>query len=230
MWAVCLGGFATQLFAVTEDNGRPETGAYRVSMGLFQPTFSEADNYEDFYNSPGMGTMIMVEHFPWEYAVTLGYSFHVGYYQDSGHAAIASGSELATDDTTQTDFAMLPIQISLNLVATPFPESKWFTLSAWLGFERVIFNETRRSTSSSSSEESENLVYSNFGMKNATVVGGAVNILLKGKDKGSSIDVLGLRRVFLSPYMEIVTSAQKDGLQLGGSRLGLAFSFELNDD
>jgi len=218
----------TALFGVTEEDSSNETGAYRVSLGLYQPTFSEADNYEDFYGSSGVGTNIMVEHFPWEYAVTLGYSIHIGYYQDAGNAANVSGGDLVKDESTETDFTMLPVQISLNLIATPFPDSKWFTLSAWLGFERTMFNEVRKTGETEATEDGDKLVYSNFGFTNASVVGGSFNILNKGKDAGSSVDVMGLRRIFLSPYIEVVSSSGDSGLKLGGNRLGIAFSFELD--
>lgn len=202
-----------------------------MSLGLFQPEFTDADNYEDFYGSAGVGTSLMIEHFPWEYAVTLGYSFHVGFFQDSGNAQLNSGGTLSNDSSTELDFTILPVQASLNLIATPFPESKWFTLSGWFGFERTMFSETRRSTSDTSSSEdsSDSKSYSNFGFRNATIVGASFNILIKGKGADSSMDVLGLRRIFLSPYFEIVESAKDDGFQLGGRRLGLYFSFELDD-
>lgn len=143
-----------------------------------------------------------MEHFPWEFAVTLGYSLRISYFQDSGHAATVDGSgNLSSDNSESSDFSMLPVQLAINLVATPFPESKWFTLSGWFGFERTMFNETRRQEVSSDSTDSDsNQVFTNFGFKNATVVGGSLNILIKAKSSSSVVDVLGMRRIFLSLY------------------------------
>lgn len=206
-----------------------ELGAYRIGLGLFQPDFSEAENYEDFYEKPALGAALSIEHYPWEWAVTLGYALRIGYYQDAGKAGRIINESIEAETQSPIDFTMLPVQVAVSLLATPFPDSKWFTIVGWFGFERTIFNETRRLDSAGSSETDQKEVYTNFGYKNATVVGAGLNILIRAKNSGSTTDVIGLRRVFLSPYIETVSSSDDTGLLLGGTRAGLAFSFELND-
>lgn len=221
-------------------------GSYRVRVNYNKPDFNDGMRfYDEAYGSPSAYPSFDADWFAWDWYVTLGLKFGMGFYTDDGHALKATGGkakedlqeeDVVEDENGKTSLTLVPLQASLAAEMTPFSK-KWLVLDGWIGIERIYWQEVRtgggsQSTTAAMIEETpatKDETLTNKGWKNGTVIGAAANILLNPIDEQGAASMrgsMGLGYIYLSPFMEIVRSTNKDGVSFGRKILGLGFTFE----
>jgi hypothetical protein len=220
-------------------------GTWRVRVGGSKIEFDDGQRfYNKLYGTPATMAMLAGDWFAWDWFATLGLGFRMGYYHDRGRAAKALTSapvsdltedQIEVDPIQKTTLTVIPLQALALLQFTPF-SGRWFVIDGWAGLERTYFRETRVTESkdektavvaAAASEPKKTLT--NRGFRSSSVVGAAANIQLNWMDDRSAASMestLGLRYVYLSPFIEIVRSLEDKGVSFGRSSMGLAFTFE----
>lgn len=207
-------------------------GSYRLRLGVQKPTFDDGQkHYEQYYGNTKAYPMFQADWFAWDWYVSLGLSFRLGYYRATGYTSTTDpeASTYTKNKESPTTLIILPIQIAVIGEMTPF-DGKWAVLDFWLGIENATFQETRNiGSEQSSTSESETGVLANSGTKLSSTFGVSMNILLNQFDRktvNSMRPALGLGSVYISPYVEIVRQLSKEGVSLGRSSVGLGFTYE----
>jgi hypothetical protein len=223
-------------------------GTYRVRVKYNRPDFDDGMRfYDEAYNKPSDYPSFDADWFAWDWYVTLGLKFGMGYYTDEGHALKAKSGvakakeDLDPDDVEEdpngkTTLTLIPLSTSLTAQMTPF-KGKWLVLDGWIGVERVYWQEVRNGAGTATTTamiqdtatESKDETLTNKGWKNGTVIGAAANILLNPLDEQGANSMrgsMGLGYIYLSPFFEIARSTNKDGVSWGRKIIGLGFTFE----
>jgi len=223
-------------------------GTYRLRLSINKPTFGEdLKFYEDLYGAPKNYGMFGADWFAWDWYVTFGLGLRGGFYGASGQRVKSGSVNRSNPDpaafakTGKTTLTVLPLQALLTMEFTPF-ERKWLVIDGWFGSEYAYWQEVRvdeapdskasinagglRAATAATADEGS---LTNKGWAPATVVGIAANILLNPlDDRGvkSMESTMGLGYVYLTPFMEIVTSTKNEGVNWGRKVFGLGFTFE----
>jgi len=221
-------------------------GRYRVRLGASRVKFDDGLKfYDTLYGKSSLMPMLAGDWFAWDWYVTFGLSFRLNYYYDRGNAARATGidrssvtaDQLTIDDNQKTTLTLVPLQLLATAQFTPFSR-KWIVLDGWAGLERTYFRESRvpkedttkkKTALASAAGDSSEKTLTNRGFRSASVVGASVNILLNWLDDQSARSMesaMGLRYVYVSPFMEIVRTLEDSGVSFGRSSAGVAFTFE----
>jgi hypothetical protein len=224
-------------------------GRYRIRVAGQRPKFDDGmEHYDELYGRPSIYPTFSADWFPLDWYATLGLTFHFGYYVADGHAAKNDTSPLEKDPNGQTTLTLIPLQIAAAAEFTPFTK-KYVVIDAWLGVERLYWQEVRKSASSDASsggtsgtstpttsamafaagDSNSDDSLTNKGWKNATVVGVSANILLNAIDEETTRSMrssMGLGSIYLSPFLEVVRQTSKSGISFGRSSFGVGFTFE----
>ena len=227
-------------------------GSYRVRAQFAQPKFdNHLEYYDKLYGSPTWYPQLAADWFAWDWYVTFGLSFRLGYYTADGHAAKpgtsgnrpSSADQISKDSNGPTTLTLLPMQACLAAEFTPF-QKKWLVIDGWLGLERLYYQEVRASSSASAkglihaladtttsgtgSGSATDSTLTNAGTLDGRVVGLAANIRLNGLDDTSSQSLrgaMGIGSIYLSPFVERVYP-KGSGLTFARSVMGIGFTFE----
>jgi hypothetical protein len=212
-------------------------GHKRVRLTFGRPKFDDGQEfYDDLYGNPKILPEIQGDWFAWDWYVTMGVSVSIGLYQADGHPAkgsSVSGDEVEKDENGSTTLTFIPLQYAFIMQGTPLPW-KWVVFDAWIGQEMTFWQEVRHDDSAAAmltlqetSSDEGNLT--NKGKtKDATVVGGAVNLMLNGLDEQSAASMrgsMGLGAVYLTGFVEIVRT-RSSGVSFGRTTAGIGFTFE----
>lgn len=226
-------------------------GTYRVRVSYNRPEFNDGMRfYNETYGKPSAYPTFTADWFAWDWYATLGLKFGMGYYTDDGHAlktkegvtkakADLEPTDLEQDKNGKTSLTLIPLQVSLAAEMTPFAK-KWLVLDGWIGVERIYWQEVRTGGGGSSTSpaavmedptatDSKDSTLTNKGWKNGTVIGASANILLNPLDEQGAASMrgsMGLGYIYLSPFMEIARSTNKDGVSFGRKVYGVGFTFE----
>lgn len=223
-------------------------GDYRLRIAGGRPQFDDCSKCSDFYSklygSPAIYPSLTADWFAWDWYVTLGLRFSMGYYTDEGYAAKGVSNtetkdiekdQIVQDKNGPTSMTLLPFQFGFVAEMTPF-QKKWLVLDGWIGVERLYWQEVRSTAQASSKAliaegDAEGDALTNKGWKGATVIGAAANILLNPLDEGAASSMrgtMGFGSIYLSPYVEIVRSRPKESqrVSFGRTTYGLGFTFE----
>ncbi len=209
-------------------------GTYRINLGIARPDLSDSPKFEDFYGTPSLYPTFGVEVFAFDWYLTLGARFNVGFFVEKGHASLSAPDQpYVKDPNGKLELTMIPVQAALAFETTVF-RRKWLVLSGWFGYERTYFQETRIVPASATAlnlaeaaDASQTKSYVNSGWKAGTVSGLALSISLDPLRDGSvntMEDVMGLRTIYLTPFVEI--AKYDSGLGFGRKVIGAAFTFE----
>lgn len=223
-------------------------GTYRVRVNYNRPDFNDGLKfYDEAYGKPSAYPSLDADWFAWDWYVTLGLKFGLGYYTDDGHALKSKTAGKTKDTVTEDDveqdqngktsLTLVPLQASFAAEMTPF-SGKWLVIDGWIGVERLYWQEVRTGGGSTTtkaamiadnSADNKDETLTNKGWKNATVVGAAANILLNPIDEQGAASMrgsMGLGYIYLSPFVEIVRTKGDDGVSFGRKIMGLGFTFE----
>lgn len=220
-------------------------GHYRVRIAAARPKFDDGLKfYHELYGNPSVYPSFVADWFAWDWYATLGLSFRMGFYSADGYTAKEvpgkaikdiEASDIEKDKNGPASLTLIPLQIALTAEMTPFAK-KWVVLDGWVGVERLYWQVVRTTKSKSSTalietaaDSDDGDALTNKGWKNASVLGGSVNILLNGIDESSAASMrgsMGLGYIYLSPFIEIVRTTSKDGISFGRSSIGVGFTFE----
>lgn len=219
-------------------------GSYRIRILLGKPDLGEGLRfYDKLYGKPRGMLTLGADWFAWDWYATMGLGFRVGYYRTKGYTfkkpAGVDIKDVTEDQITLNSPAtltLIPVQVNALMQFTPFP-GKWLVLDGWFGVERMYFQEVRNTKSASTASnirfaaiaDDQAKVYTNRGMKNSVVFGGAANIMLNWLDESSasSLQTIGFRYVYLSPYFEVVRPLGDDGgASFARKVIGIGFTFE----
>lgn len=206
-------------------------GSYRLNIAALKPFFEENDTYEKVYGTTSVMPALAVDYFFFDWYATLGLTFRMAYYSDTGRAVKASEGDYVKDEQGKVDLTLIPLQSGVTVEATPFGY-KWLVASGWFGAEATYFQEVRprdnESEASGDETSKDNRKYTNSFWRYATAFGGALNIRIDSMDPvaSGSLGVMGLRAIYLSPYIEIVQKTGNDKMHLSRRVMGLGFTFE----
>lgn len=216
-------------------------GSFRVGFGAGQPTFDEkvVKYYDDLYGKPRLHPDMFLDYYFFDWYLTLGVGGRLRYYRTTGYAAQTSNptgdslSEAEIDRNSDVELVLIPAQAVLTAEITPWRTS-FFTLNAWTGVERMYVQETRHpkdgasSFAATDSDDDSGATYVSRGWNTASVVGASVSLRLDYFDRASvnSLNIIGFRSVFLTPYMEIVKTQKATMGKWDRRILGLLFTFE----
>lgn len=215
-------------------------GKTKIHIGYAQPTFSKVKYYKDLYGSENGMPQFNVDRFFFASSFTVGLGFHLAYYKDSGKASLnkPSGDKAEKDPDSPTELTLLPLQIVATAQLSPFPQ-RWITLQAWGGMEYLYVQEVRHPktestptqttpTSGTPTTTSEPKTYVNSGSNYGAVTGVGLSFRLDSIDKGtvSTLPAIGLRSVYLTPYIEQVTTIRHELGKWDRLTMGLLFTFE----
>lgn len=216
-------------------------GSFRVGLGLGRPTFDEkvVKYYDDLYGKPRIHPDVFLDYYLFDWYLTIGVGARLRYYRAEGHAAQTSSptgdtlSESEIDRNSDVELVLVPAQGVITAEITPWRTS-FFTLNAWTGIERLYVQETRHpkeqatSTLATATEDTAKPTYVSRGWNTASVVGASVSLRLDYFDRASvnSLDIIGFRSVFLTPYMEIVKTQKGTMGKWDRRTVGVLFTFE----
>ncbi len=223
-------------------------GRYRVRVNYNpRPAFDDGMRlYKDAYNSTSDYPSFDADWFAWDWYVTLGLKFGVGYYTDDGHAlkrksgVVKEKGDLESGDVEQdsngrTTLTLVPMQASFAAEMTPFSK-KWLVVDAWIGREWTYWQEVRTGATTATAAmieeptENKDETLTNKGVAKGTVIGAAANILLNPIDEQGAASMrgsMGLGYIYLSPFIMIVKSTDSNHqVSFGRKVIGLGFTFE----
>ena len=223
-------------------------GSYRIRMSVNKPTFNDdLKFYDDLYGNPKNYGMFGVDWFAWDWYVTMGLGLRSGFYGASGERVKGGSVNKQNPDsssfekTGKTSLTMIPMQALITMEFSPF-QRKWLVIDGWFGAEYAYWQEVRIEKASPTTTTTKSAVFAaaaaaasddgsltNKGWAKATVLGFAANILLNPLDDRSTKSMeatMGLGYVYLSPFMEVVTGINSDGINWGRKVIGLGFTFE----
>ena len=220
-------------------------GEHRIRLSLARPEFEDLEFYDTLYGDEKNYFMVNADWFAWDWYATLGLSLRFGYYTATGFTAdsVDDADDVSEDDLEvnrdgPTSLTLLPFQLVGTMEFTPF-DGKWLVIDAWAGYERLYFQEARTVGGASDtasvimlqdteSDDDDDGTPVNSGWSSGTTVGVSANILLNAlDDRGArSLRSIGLGYIYLSPFMEIVTTVNDNDVPFGRSVVGLGFTFE----
>lgn len=201
-----------------------------IKIGFEKPTFdSQLKYYEDLYGTPPTYPVFKVD---WYFAgIPVGFGFSGGYYHDSGVAAAQSSpadgkfEEDELDENQELSLTLIPLQFK----ATGYIPllSSFLSLDLWGGVEFLHVQEARH-TKVESSGGSTQKTFVNRGTNQNIVLGAGLNIRIDQLDRYSrqSLDFMGIKAIYMTPYFEVVTPSKKTMGPFGRNVVGLMFSFE----
>jgi len=225
-------------------------GHYRLHLGVAQPTFNAMEHYKDFYGATDPGPFMQFDVFAFDWFVTVGGMFRMGYFSDRGSAIKTNSTDgtIEKDSNAPLSLTVVPLQFAATFEGTPF-NRKWIVFSGWVGMEYSYFEEVRvnpdvdSSTSTTTSQKktffmaptptqkaakTEEPTYVNRGWKSGQVVGAAMSFRIDQFDEraaNSLSDTIGFNAIYLSPFIEVVRSPAS-GVSFGRNTIGMAFTFE----
>lgn len=218
--------------------------SYNVRLSLAKPLFNltyHATLYGDSRFFPTVATEWMLKRSSW---MDLGLAFRFGYYNSGGFAAAKpkmnhpSESELV-QDSDKTSLTLVPLDISC-VARFDLASISYLAFSAWAGYQNMYYQEVRTSqnatTSTSSSDDTSSASYQvSKGWNGSLVFGGSLDLMISqlAPRNRPSLRSMGFGRVFVSPYLEVVSMLGSFSLlgkagktDFSRSSIGVAFLFE----
>jgi len=212
---------------VVESESPKIFGTHRLHLGVVYPKFDNSNEYKLVYGEPSVGPALGVDYFFFDWFATLGLGFRMSYLTDRGKALIIRDGVITKDAAGKVELTVVPLQLLGIFEATPFT-AKWLVLSGWVGFEWAYFQEVRSDDDDSETEDKDTTKLTNSGWRKATVFGVGVSFLLDWLDSKSvsSMAIMGIKSVYLTPYIEVVKETGSEPFDFSRSILGGAFTFE----
>lgn len=210
--------------------------AYSIQLGAAKPSFSsDLKYYKEFYGTPKFMGELGIEYrfFNTDY-LSVGVGGRFSHYSADGHQKKKpSVDQPEVGDLTNAEgklsLTLVPYQINLNAEIRPFGNKSWISLSTWLGYEELFWQEVRMEESetvdsndenafrgktfafaedSTEDKEEESKRITNTGWNHGMVFGASINFLLNPLDDRSVKSMkesTGLGRIFLSPYFQVTS-------------------------
>jgi hypothetical protein len=208
-------------------------GSYRLHIGAVRPTFETQSKYEEHYSASSWMPTLGVDYFAFDWYATLGLAFRFGYYKDSGYALKTENGESVKDKSTKTELTLVPLQVAAAAEISPFSQ-KWIVLSGWAGYEYLYFQEVRKGEDSAtpaatdSEEETSSGLFTTSGWRQGTVLGAAASFRIDWADgqASGSLSTISMRDMYLTPFIEVVTSSDNERLNFERKSIGLLFTIE----
>lgn len=225
---------------------------YNISLSLLKLNMAgnETNHYQDLYGStnlsPALDVMYKIYSSPY---FNIGTGCKLGMYSAEGNVA---ASRPANDDPVskgeqKTDFSMSPYQFFVRAQLSPF-SARYVVLDLWAGYEELYFEEVRndsltnstQTNSSNKASPTSQKLYLNSGWSKSVVYGIGLNFLLNFFEEtavNSANRSFGIRYIYVTPYMEIVTSIKggknfisqkqsEEKIDFSRTNFGLSFVFE----
>ncbi len=208
-------------------------GRYDIMLGFHKPTFTTTqDTYEKFYGKNANYYSMSVDYYVFDGWVAAGVGFRSGIFYHSGKTSSKGSTADSAEiiDNSSANLLMAPVDLLLKLQTTPF-RKKWVRLSAWGGYERLFWRESKtlpaddQPTATSSGPSS----LTTGGTKDAIVLGTGLHLSLNWLDEAtvhSMNDSLGLGAVYLTLFYENIKQRESAGFDFSRNVLGFGFSFE----
>ena len=208
-------------------------GSYDLMLQFNSPKFvTTQSTYEKFYGTNANYYTMSVDYYPFDGWVTAGIGFKTGVFYHSGKTS-AGGSNLDSAvvlDSSSANLLWAPLQIVVKVQGSPF-RKKWVRLSAWGGYEKLYWRESKTlpADDQPSTATTTSTSLTTGGSKNEIILGAAAHFSLNWIDEASVYsmrDTLGIGAVYLSIFYEKINQMNKDGYDFSRNVLGLGFSFE----
>jgi hypothetical protein len=203
---------------------KKENRAYHFGIGLAKPISigNEFNHYDIMFNTPSVFPQLWGEYYFFSFAgFDLGVRTKIAYYTDKGNPAQGINknefplkrdleeSEIARDQ--RSTLSLIPMQASLALNFNPF-SSRYIGLQAWYGIQMTYVQNAMggvdNSNNQEQSEEGDSETYLNSGFNQEMVVGLALPLKISQFDSNTahSLKVYGIEGLYLTPFLEIVTT------------------------
>lgn len=226
----------------TDDSPRRAPGAY-FGLGLGKVTdLGKYNHYKIFYGSEKNMMLLHSGYYFFTKVVDFGASLKLGYYQATGHplASLASLGGLqppikedlpantVTDPNQKLELTLIPAQLLLNLAYSPFYQSRRLVLRGWFGVEFLRVEETLSADIPPDVSNSGVSKFTQSGWNQGVVTGGMLSISLSGLEPRSdyALRSMGIDRVYLSPFFEIVTTTDDKMGNYDRKTYGILIDFE----
>lgn len=212
----------------TEPAKVPIQGHYRLEIGLGRPIFdSTTEHYTDLYGKPSMYPELALDRSFFDWYGTVGLGARIGFYKDTGVAGDGHDKDnFVRDENSDSELTLIPLQAVVTARFTPFTK-RWVVISVWGGPEYLYVQETRNPVKSSGATTTGDSVYVNSGWNPGIVTGLGLSFRLDPLDEMSvgSLRIIGFRSIYITPFLEVVTSKKKTG-QFSRKNAGILFTFE----
>ena len=175
------------------------------------------------------------------FGLDLGASFRAGFYKDKGKSVSKSGTlDLGSSDSLNQDISdsdidgsqkslltMIPLQAALNLSYSPFM-SRFLIFNFWSGISYTFIENTTQANLDSSVDQSDVLPYVNSGFNQEQVSGASISFDVSRIDPRASysLKVYGISGIFLTPFIQNVSTIKNKVGVYDRQIMGLMFSFE----
>jgi hypothetical protein len=201
-----------------------------VSISAAQSEFSGLKVYEDLYGRAPVVPTLSAEILFWRRFVGIGLRLQGAYFSDRGHPSLSKEMTQNLDENENIEFTLVPIDFSA-WVRMPLWTGKPIYIAAGAGARQLYHTETRINNSTESTTDAAEKPYVNQGSKSLSLVGAEVGVRLTSGEmsdgQGLAADALNLRAVYLNAFYHLTQRAEKKGMDLSGSTLGLGFNFEM---
>ncbi len=264
MGVMQLNPNATNETTASDANDDYGAGGYKIQLALGKPTFNKLKYYKLLYGEtnvyPSFSTSYKFLNFS---GFSLGAGLRLSYYTANGKTATIGSDGEPTPTLSKSNLTIVPYQFFVSAQISPF-SSRFLVLDAWAGYEELYYEETRlnkntttttttttpattttpsttpsTTTTSTANTDTAQKNEINSGWNKSFTYGLALNILLNPLDGSASHNLkhtMGLRFIYLAPYMEVTTALnggklfinQRSASVVDFSRMsfGILFMFE----
>lgn len=189
----------------------------------YEKLFGSGSNYPEFWTDYNL--------LPIGWGFDFGVSFRAGLYRDSGKGAksLASGELGDSDvDTSQKSIlTLIPIQAAANISFSPFA-NRFMVFNVWSGLSFTYVENTLQANLDDEIDQADVKPYVNSGFNQESITGASISFDMSSLDVRSaySMKVYGISGVFLTPYVQIVTTIDNKVGVYDRTLLGVMLSFE----
>ena len=197
----------------------PQPGRHSIHLGVGAPKLNgKLRGYDSAYGKPGPMIEFRYHHFFGQGKIQGGIGTSFGWSRDTGKTFSLNQSNTASLEEPRmsargkSDLTLMPLAGYLTLQYTPFAE-EWVRVQGWVGRELMYVEESRR-------QKGEKLPHTALWHEGDRF-GGAIHFRIDQFDSrsSSSLHILDLEKIFLSPFIEWVTNPSSRHL-MKGSRAG----------
>ncbi|NRA67049.1 MAG: hypothetical protein HRU19_21350 [Pseudobacteriovorax sp.] len=242
IWSLSLLGFGQENQDAQQDDieERAFNRDYHFGIGIgkFSSIGNDYNHYEKLFGEPAIYPEFWVERsiLPLPFGLDLSLGFRIGMYQDKGKSAEGVGFDgqlnADLDDSEVTSgqksrLTLIPIQLISTISYTPF-DRRWVIINFFAGLSQTYIENTLEPASSEGSDGSSVKPFVNSGWNQEVVTGASLSFDISAIDTSSSysLRVYGIERMFLTPFLQIVTTAKDTVGTFDREMYGIMFTFE----
>lgn len=231
-------------FSLTEENHYVKNRDYHFGFGVakFSAIGNEYNHYEKLFSSPSLYPTFWVERsvLALPYGIDLSAGLRFGYYSDTGKSARPLGansigenglerdlSDDEIDNTQESNLRMIPIDFVLNASISPF-SGRWIALNFWAGIGYNFIENSTKADLPDDVDQGNVTPFVNSGWNQETVSGFSFSIDVTKLDSISaySLRVYGIESLFITPFVQMVTTTDDKLGTYDRDMYGLMFTFE----